>query len=223
MQSRDFKVRDMALRHEIHLEIKTVFEADCSHNISTQTSDRAVALSVSVGGQGETMTFAELQYHLKIMKVSKEEKLCEQCGKGVIQTVQRTLKEFCDPDFLTIVLEQPTNFSAPLKAGTKYGSSRYMVKSVVHWDSEKRSASVSREKKEGWWWHGVDNSQEPDFKYTDEQLHSAGYLRGVVVMMMVRMGEKNYYQETEQQHPNLNFNQVQRKEKEEGNQIPTLN
>ena len=53
MQSGDFKVRDMAMRHEINLEIKTSYEGDCSHNSSSLTSERAVALSVS-GGQGET-------------------------------------------------------------------------------------------------------------------------------------------------------------------------
>ena len=218
MQSRDFKVRDMALRHEINLEIKTSFEGDCSHNPSSLTSERAVALSVA-GDQGETMTFAELQYHLKIMKLSTEEQHCEQCGKGVIQTVQSSLKEFCDPDFLTIVLERPTNFSPPLKAGTKYGSSRYMVKTVVHWDSDKASASVSRELKEGWCWHGVDNSQGPDFSYNAEQIRSGAHLREVAVMMMVRMGGASDCQETER--ANLIYQQGQRKQEKGGSHTHT--
>ena len=222
MQSRDFKVRDMALRHEINLEVKTSFEGDCSHNPPALTSERAVALSVS-GGQGEAMTFAQLQYHLKVMKSSTEEKHCEKCGKGVIQTVQSSMKEFCDPDFLTIVLERPTNFSAPLKAGTKFGSSRYMVRSLVHWVSGQESASVSREKKEGWWWHGVDDSQGPDIKYTAEQLHLSAHLRDVVVMMMVRMGEESDCQGTEQEQANWNHHQGQRKQEEGGNQIPSVN
>ena len=68
LESKDFKVRDMARRHEINLEIKTSFEGDCSHNPSTQTSERSVALFVA-GGQGENMTFAELQYHLKMCSI----------------------------------------------------------------------------------------------------------------------------------------------------------
>ena len=218
MQSKDFKVRDMAARHEINLEIKTVFEGDCSHNPSALTSERAVALSVA-GGQGATMTFAELQYHLKSMKLSTEEKHCGQCGKGVIQTVQSSVKEFCDPDFLTIVLERPTNFSAPLKVGTKYGSSRYMVTTVVHWITDKGSASVSRETKDGWCWHGVDNSQGPDFSYDAQQISSGAHLRDAVVMMMVRMGEQSNCQETEQQQANLNKDQTERKEQEEEGDI----
>ena len=218
MQSRDFKVRDMAVRHEINLDIKTVFEGDCSHNQSALTSERAVALSVA-GGQGATMTFAELQYHLKNMKLSTEEKHCGQCGKGVIQTVQSSVKEFCDPDFLTIVLEHPTNFSAPLKVGTKYGSSRYMVKTIVHWVANKGSASVSREAEDGWCWHGVDSSQGPDYSYNSEQISSGAHLRDVAVMMMVRMGEQSNCQETKQQQANLKEDQTERKEEEEEGNI----
>ena len=196
VKSRDFKVRDMAVRHEIHLEMKTWVEGECSHNPSSKTSERAVALFVS-GGQEETMTFAELQYHLKLMKTSTEEKNCEHCGKDVKQTVQRSAKQFYDPDFLTIAFERPTNFSALLKLGTKYGSSRYKVKTVVHW--VKGNASVSRERKDGWWWHGVDESQGPDFIYNAEQISSSSNLRDVAVMMMVRMGEE----ESEQQQANV--------------------
>ena len=222
LKSKDFKVRDMAVRHEINLEIKTSFEGECSHNPSTVTSERAVALSVA-GCQGETMTFAELQYHLKIMKLSREEKDCQQCGKVVVKTVQSSVKEYWDPDFLTIVFEHPTNFKAPLKAGIKYGSSRYEVKTVVHWESCKSSASVSREAKEGWWWHGVVDTQGLDFRYTAEQLHSSTHLRDVAVMMMVRMGEENDCQETERQPANLNYGQGQRKQEEEGRKYPSVN
>ena len=217
LQSKDFKVRDMAKRHEINLDIKTVFEGDCCHNPSTVTSQRPVALFVA-GLQGETLSFAELQYHLKIMKLSTEQRDCQHCGKAVSKTVQSSVREFCDPDFLTIVLEQPTKLSAPLKAGTKYGSSRYMVKTVVHWVSGKRSASVSTEKEEGWWWHGVDDSQGPDFKYNAEQLHSSAHLRDVAVMMMVRMRDESDCPETEQNQSNLNYDQGQKKQEEGGNQ-----
>ena len=203
LQSKDFKVRDMGKRHEINLETKTEFKGDCSHNSTTFRSERPVALVVA-RHEGETLNFAELQYHLKMMKFSTEAQDCQQCGKAVVKTVRSTVKEFCDPDFLTIVLEQSTNFSAPLKAGTKYGSSRYKVKAVVHWDSDNKSASVSREKEDGWWWHGVDNGQFPDFKYSSEQLQSAVHLRDVAVMMMVRMGENCDQPETDQEEAVLN-------------------
>ena len=215
LKSKDFKVRDMAGRHEIDLEIKTSFEGDCSHNPTALTSERAVALFVA-GDQGETLTFAELQYHLKMMKLSTQETDCERCGKAVVKTVRTSVKEYCDPDFLTIVLEQPTSFNAPLKAGIKYGSSRYKVKTVVHWESSKRSASVSREKEDGWWWHGVVDSQGPDFRYNANQMHSCAHLRKVAVMMMVRMGEVSDHQETEQEHANLDDDQGPGKQAEGG-------
>ena len=215
LKSKDFKVRDMAGRHEIDLEIKTSFEGDCSHNPTALTSERAVALFVA-GDQGETLTFAELQYHLKMMKLSTEEKDCERCGKAVLKTVRTSVKDYCDPDFLTIVLEQPASFNAPLKAGIKYGSSRYKVKTVVHWESSKRRASVSREKEDGWWWHGVVDSQGPDFRYNANQMHSCAHLRKVAVMMMVRMGEVSDHQETEQEHANLDDDQGPGKQAEGG-------
>ena len=215
LKSKDFKVRDMAGRHEIDLEIKTSFEGDCSHNPTALTSERAVALFVA-GDQGETLTFAELQYHLKMMKLSTEEKDCERCGKAVLKTVRTSVKDYCDPDFLTIVLEEPASFNAPLKAGIKYGSSRYKVKTVVHWESSKRSASVSREKEDGWWWHGVVDSQGPDFRYNANQMHSSAHLREVAVMMMVRMGEVSDHQETEQEHANLDDDQGPGKQAEGG-------
>ena len=198
LESKDFKVRDMAKRHEINLEIKTSFEGECSHNPPAVTSERAVALFVS-GVQGESLTFAELQYHLKMMKLSTEEKDCERCGKAVVKTVKSSAKEYCDPDFLTIVLEQPASFNAPLKTGIKYGSSKYKVKTVVHWESSKSSASVSREKEDGWWWHGVVDSQGPDFRYNADQMHSCAHLKDAAVLMMVRMGEMSDCQESEQQ------------------------
>ena len=208
LQCQDYKVRDMARRHEINQEIKTVLEGNCYHKSTTVTSQRAVALLVT-GLQGQTLTFAELQYHLKMVKTSTKEEECQQCGKALVKTIQISVKDFCDPDFLTIVLEQPTHFSSPLKAGTKFGSSRYKVRSVVHWDNCKSSASVSREKEEGWWWHGVVDNQGPDFRYTAEEIHSSTHLRDVAVIMMVRMGGQIDCQETKDQHADLTENQRQ--------------
>ena len=199
LQCQDYKVKDMARRYEIEQQIKTVIKGKCYHRSSAVTDQRAVMLFVA-GRQGETLTFAELQYHLKMMKKSTDEEDCQQCGETVVKNVQTSVKEFCDPDFLTIVLQHPTHFSHPLKAGTKFGSSRYKVKAVVHWNSCKSSASVSREREEGWWWHGVVDDQGPDFQYNAEQMRSSGHLSDVAVMMMVRIGEKSNCQETEQEH-----------------------
>ena len=86
---------------------------------------------------------------------------------------------------------------------TKIGSSVYDLRVVVHWDSVTGSASLSREKVDGWWWHGVDESQRPDFKYEDEQLASDTHIRNVAAMMMVRIGG---LQECEQPHGSLTNN-----------------
>ena len=199
LRCQDYKVKDMARRYEIEQQIKTVLEGKCYHKSTTMRDQRAVALCVA-GHQGETLTFADLQYHLKMMKNSVEEEDCQQCGEAVVKTVKTSVKEFCDPDFLTIAFEHPTHFSHQLKTGTKFGSSRYKVQAVVHWDSRESSASVSREREEGWWWHGVVDNQGPDFQYNLEQMRSYVHLRDVAVMMMVRVGEGSGCQQTDQEH-----------------------
>ena len=66
LQCQDYKVKDMARRYEIEQQIKTVLEGKCYHKSTTMRDQRAVALFVA-GHHGETLTFANLQYHLKML------------------------------------------------------------------------------------------------------------------------------------------------------------
>ena len=75
---------------------------------------------------------------------------------------------------------------------------------------------MSREKKEGWCWHGVDNSQGLDFSYNADQISSEAHLREVAVMMLVRMGQKSGCEEAER--INSKDDQVRNKRAEEGSQ-----
>ena len=196
----DFKMIDMGMRHETKLEVKEAFKRGCQHNHSTIRVDRVFALLVS-WGKNEILTFAQLQHHLNAMMITEEMYVCPECGDSTVKTVQCSVKEFCDPDFLTIVFARPVNLNARLNSHdnvSNFGASRYMLKSVVHWDPDMRSASVSREKMDGWWWHGVDESQRPDFKYDIDQLAPDADIRDVSVMMMVRIGGESGLQEREQ-------------------------
>ena len=174
------------------------------------------------GFQGNTLSFADLQYDLKRMKFTTEEVDCQQCGEVVVKMVQCSAQEFSDPDFLTIALGRPAHFLGQPKAGIKYGASRYSVKTVVHQNSPTRSASVSRQKEDGWWWHGVDTSQGPDFKYNAEQLQSNAHLRDVVVMMMVRIDVRSEKQENEQYQTHFSDDKLGTNEMEAENKIDSL-
>ena len=206
VSSNDYKIMEMGMRHEIKLEVNETFKGECQHNYSTVREDRVFALLVN-WDKDEILTFAELQSHLDKAMKYEENEACTVCGISAVKTVQCSVKEFCDPDFLTIVFKKPVNFNAELNGGnvSNYGASLYMVKTVVQWDAAMRGTSVSREKEGGWWWHGVDESQGSDFKYCTEEMHSSAHLKNLTVMMM-RIGERCDQPVTCQNVQNLNTN-----------------
>ena len=186
-QCRDFKVKDMSTRYEIILETKTNLSgAECSHGLSSVKSERVFALSV-VGLEDETLTFGHFQEDLDRMMDSTNEEDCQRCGKLVVKTMQCRVKEFCNPDFLTVAIVKPICFKGR-KGIIRFGGSIYELKVVIHWDGG--WASVSRKMGDVWHWHGVDESQPPDFEYSAAETRSSAHLKNVSVMMMVRRGEK---------------------------------
>ena len=188
-RSTDYKVRDMASRYVINQQVKTAFRGDCCHNFATVENQRAFALFVD-GVQNEALTFAQLQQDItRMFSPSKEKERCKTCRQLVVKETVHELKDFSDPDFLTVIFAKPVCFEGG-KSMTNFGSSVYDLRVVVHWDSLKGCASVSREKIDGWWWHGVDESQRPDFKYDAEQLASDVHVTDVTAMMMVRIDLK---------------------------------
>ena len=197
-QCRDFKVKDMSTRYEIILETKTSLSgAKCSHGSSSVKSERVVALFVA-GLQDETLTFGHFQEDLDRMMGSTNKEDCQTCGKLLEKTLTCKSKEFCDPDFLTVAFAKPVCFKGR-RAIIKFGASVYELKVVVHWDSG--CASVSRKMGDVWHWHGVDESQSTDFKYSAAQMRSSAHLQNVSVMMMVRKGD-----DLQQRESNVNGN-----------------
>ena len=197
-QCRDFKVKDMSTRYEIILETKTSLSgAKCSHGSSSVKSERVVALFVA-GLQDETLTFGHFQEDLDRMMGSTNKEDCQTCGKLLEKTLTCKSKEFCDPDFLTVAFAKPVCFKGR-RGIIKFGASVYELKVVVHWDSG--CASVSRKMGDIWHWHGVDESQIPDFEYSAAQMRSSAHLQNVSVMMMVRKGD-----DLQQRESNVNGN-----------------
>lgn len=186
-QSTDYKVRDMASRYEINQQVKTVFRGDCCHNIATVEIQKAFALFVDGLQSKAHVTFAQLQQCINSMfSPTTKEEGCERCQQLVVKETTCEPKRFCDPDFLTVVFPNPVCFEGG-KSRTTFGFSSYDLKVVLHWDSIPGCASVSREKLDGWWWHGVDKSQRPDFKYDCKQLASDAHMTDAIALMMVRI------------------------------------
>ena len=193
-QCKDFKVNDMSTRYEIILETKTSFSgAECSHGSSSVNSERVFALSV-VGLDDEILTFGHFQEDLDRMMESINKEDCQTCGKLLMRTVQCKIKEFCNPDFLTVAMAKPVCFKGR-RGIIKFGGSVYELKVVIQWDGG--CASVSRKMGDAWHWHGVDESQTPDFQYSAAQMRSSAHLQNVSVMMMVRRGEEDDLQRCE--------------------------
>ena len=101
-----------------------------------------------------------------------------------------SIQHGCDPDFITIVCDVPMSFRAA-DITISFSNSRYRVMAVVQWDIKTRKASVSREREDGWWWHGVDRGQAQSFKYTAEQMVASRHFQDVAVLMAVRTSEEN--------------------------------
>ena len=186
-QSTDYKVRDMASRYEINQQVKTAFRTDCCHNFATVENQRAVALFVDGLQSKAHVTFAQLQQNInRMFSPSITEEGCKRCEQIVVKETICEPTRFCDPDFLTVVFSSPVCFKGG-KFRINFAYSSYDLKIVLHWDSMPGCASVSRKKTDGWWWHGVDESQRPDFKYDCEQLASDVHVTDLTAMIMVRI------------------------------------
>ena len=202
LECNNFKVKDMARRHEIDLETTTTISGNCSHDASTVSSMRVFSFFVD-GLRADTITFAEFQCDLDNMMSSTSKEDCRKCGRSLLKTVKSAGKEFSDPDFLAVAFAQPVCFEGG-QGIVRFGISVYLLKVVVHWDSSKALGSVSREKEDGWHWHGVDDSQGQDFEYSADQMRSYAHLRNVAVMMMVRVDATSVEQNSEQQEVESN-------------------
>ena len=69
-----------------------------------------------------------------------------------------------------------------------FGHSRYTVKTVIHWDSKELRSSVSTERRDGWYWHGVDLGQAEGEKYGKSELDAFRNFNKVAALMLVRTG-----------------------------------
>ena len=96
--------------------------------------------------------------------------------------------------------------------GLKIGHSSYTVKTVIHWDRKELRSGVSTERKDGWYWHGVDLGQAEGEKYGKNEQDASLNFSKVAALMLVHTGsseeraqnkEKTAVAEEEQNIANL--------------------
>ena len=184
--SGDFKLRDMAHRHELKFVMSTG-DGGCFHKQPAVVKHQCVQLSLRLNkSSDEAVTVEQLKAGIDgLLKSPFTEEPCRRCDTGVKRTLSLSIQHGCDPDFITIVCDVPISFRAA-DLTVSFSNSCYRVMAVVQWDINTRKASVSREREDGWWWHGVDRGQAQSFKYTAEQVAASRHFRDAAVLMAVR-------------------------------------
>ena len=184
--SKDFTLSAMAHRYELKLEILTHLRGACPHTERTVTRMRATALNIG-GAQTWLLPFADLQGDLDGYESSATEEQCSKCGEPMVRTVKHGLKENCAPDFLTVTCDPPVSLLASQNMTLKFSGTCYSLGALVQWSRSARSASVTRKMEDGWWWHGVDDGQGSDYKYSAEELSNSAHLRNAAVLLLTRV------------------------------------
>ena len=186
----DYKLEDYAHRHELKF-VMNYGHGGCAHLLSSSVAHRCIQLSLRVPQShisGGVLTAEQLSEKLlALLHCCLPEESCERCKIKVRRTGSFSIQQGCDPDFLTIACDSPLSFSAD-EFNIKLSNSLYKIVTVLNWDKLSRQASVSREKSDGWWFHGVDEGQVQSRKYTDEQVKSKRHLQDVSVLMGIRVG-----------------------------------
>ena len=184
--SKDFTLSAMAHRYELKLEILTHLRGACPHTERTVTRMRATALNIG-GAQTWLLPFADLQGDLDGYESSATEEQCSKCGEPMVRTVKHGLIENCAPDFLTVTCDPPVSLLASQNMTLKFSGTCYSLGALVQWSRSARSASVTRKMEDGWWWHGVDDGQGSDYKYSAEELSNSAHLRNAAVLLLTRV------------------------------------
>ena len=187
--SGDYKLKDMAHRHELKFTM-SVEEGGCVHKMRAVVKHQCYQVSLLVKkGSDVAVTAEQLREGIDgLLKCPFVEEPCGRCDTRVQRTLSLSIQHGCDPDFITVLCDVPIcfrgdNFTIP------FSNSRYRLMAVVHWDIQARKSAVSREKEDGWWWHGVDVGQAQSFKYSPSQVQAWRHLQDACVLMMVRVDD----------------------------------
>ena len=188
--SGDFKLRDIAHRHELKF-VMSIGDGGCFHKQPAVVKHQCIQLSLRVNKSSDkAVTVQKLNAGIdSLLKSPYNEEPCRRCDTGVKRTLSLSIQHGCDPDFITVVCDVPTSFRG-VDFTISFSNSRYRVMAVVQWDIKNRKASVSREREDGWWWHGVDRGQAQSFKFSAAQVAASRHFLDAAVLMAVRTSEE---------------------------------
>ena len=139
----DYKVADMGHRHELKFVVKKSYRG-CSHNIGEVVKHKCYPVTLQLQAlRGKKL--CDIQAALEESMKTECNKKCKECNRAIVECVQRSIHPWSDPDFLTICFSDPQNLQEKY-IELKLGESSYAVKSVVHWDRERKKSGRNLDK-----------------------------------------------------------------------------
>ena len=205
--SGEWKLMEMAHRHELKYIVDT--SLSCCHRYTdskwkprSDAKEWTLPFVCSSTSPNNQITVEGLQELISRFNRETTDVECKRCSEQVKLTLFFYIPHACDPDFLTLVCNEPISLQ-DRNVKLVFSNSMYSVKAVTHWQEERKVAAVSREKNDGsWWWHGIDKSQASEYQYTQNQLQTFVHFKDVVVLFAVRIGSAD--EEIEEQAENDN-------------------
>ena len=140
----DYKVADMGHRHELKFVVKKSYHG-CPHNIGEVVKHKCYPVTLQLEAL-MVKKVCDVQAALERSLKTECEVKCKECNKTIVKCVKQSIYPWSDPDFLTIHFKEP-QYIQEKDLRLNLGQSFYGVKSVVHWDEErKKSGKKSRTK-----------------------------------------------------------------------------
>ena len=132
----DYKVADMGHRHELKFVVERSYRG-CPHNIGEIVKHKCYPVSLQLAPRGKKL--CDIQAALKKSLKTEYEEKCKECNRTIVTCVEQSIYPWSDPDFLTVYFKEPQDIQET-DLRLKLGKSFYAVKSVVHWDQERKKS-----------------------------------------------------------------------------------
>ena len=140
----DYKVADMGHRHELKFVVEKSYHG-CPHNIGEIVKHKCYPVTLQLQElRGKKLCDVQAALE-KSLKTECQEK-CKECNRTILKCVQQSIYPWSDPDFLTVYFKEPQDIHEK-DIRLKLGKSFYAVKSVVHWDRERKKSGMKSKTK----------------------------------------------------------------------------
>ena len=133
----------MGHRHELKFVVEKSYRG-CSHNIGEVVKHKCYPVTLQLQAlRGKKL--CDIQAALDESMKTERSKKCKECNRAIVECVQRSIHPWSDPDFLTVYFKEPQSIQEK-DLQLKLGQSFYAVKSVVHWDGERKKSGRKLER-----------------------------------------------------------------------------